>query len=123
MLSLRFARLADLKRWVRPMTPVALIDRHARRAASLQATMQQTEEAKRRDRLNKLRCSVQSAIDLIGALSAQQSADAWFLEHELIPALGLNDELLHEQPPQLFPSLGQGLHLWQYPNQLGRYLA
>lgn len=66
---------------------------------------------------------VREAIDTIAALTPAQRVDVDFLEREFIPALGLNDELLHEQPPELAPSFGKGLHLWQYPNQLAPYLA
>jgi hypothetical protein len=97
------------------MMPVGLIDLRARQAASPHAdeARRQAEEAKRRNRLNGLCGSVQSAIDVFGGLSAQQSFDVSFLEHELIPALGLNDEVLHEQPPEFSASFGRGLHLWQ----------
>ncbi|QOZ33873.1 hypothetical protein [Bradyrhizobium sp. CCBAU 53421] len=66
---------------------------------------------------------VREAISTIAALTPSQRLDVEFLEREFIPALGLNDELLHEQPPELAPSFGKGLHLWQYPNQLAPYLA
>lgn len=50
--------------------------------------------------------------------------DPSFLEKELIPSLGLNDELLHEQPTELsnFYGKGLGLKIWQYPNQFSKYL-
>lgn len=41
----------------------------------------------------------------------------------LLPALGLNDEGLHEYPDALHPHCGQGLLIWQFPNQFGPYLA
>lgn len=59
----------------------------------------------------------------IAGLSPAQRGDAAFLEHEFIPALGLNDEILHEQPPELAARFGKGLHLWQYPSQLAPYLV
>lgn len=48
-----------------------------------------------------------------------------FLEQELIPSLGLNDEILNEQPKELSAFYGKGLHLriWQYPNQFSKYLG
>lgn len=49
--------------------------------------------------------------------------DVEFLEYDLIPTLGLNNEMLNEQPPELSPYFGTGLHLWQYPNQLAKYLV
>lgn len=41
--------------------------------------------------------------------------------HSLILSLGLNDEKLHEQPPELSPYFGYGLKMWQYPNQLSKF--
>lgn len=41
----------------------------------------------------------------------------------LLLKLGLNDEALHEFPSSLHPHCGQGLRIWQYPNQFGPYLA
>jgi cephalosporin hydroxylase len=42
---------------------------------------------------------------------------------KVVIALGLNNENLREQPPELASSFGTGLHLWQYPIQMGRYLS
>jgi len=41
--------------------------------------------------------------------------------HDLILKCGLNDEILHEQPPELSPYFGKGLKMWQYPNQLAKF--
>jgi hypothetical protein len=54
--------------------------------------------------------------------------DAERLEVELLPALGLNHELLHEHPWPLLPkrlhrAAGTGLLSWQLPNQFSGYLA
>lgn len=41
----------------------------------------------------------------------------------LLPFLGLNNEILNEQPPELRNfQTGIGLRFWQYPNQLSKYL-
>jgi cephalosporin hydroxylase len=60
---------------------------------------------------------------LIEAIPEDRLTDITYLETELIPALGLNNENLHEQPQELSPFMGRGLHVFQYPNQLSRYLA
>lgn len=49
--------------------------------------------------------------------------NAEYLENEFIPQLGLNDEMLNEMPTELSMYYGKGLHLWQYPNQLSKYLV
>jgi hypothetical protein len=66
---------------------------------------------------------VDTAVALIQDLSDEQTRDANFLEHDLIPLLGLNNENLQEQPQQLEPFFGKGLHLWQYPKQLAPFLV
>ncbi|MCP1851418.1 MULTISPECIES: class I SAM-dependent methyltransferase [Bradyrhizobium] len=80
-------------------------------------------QADRYQRFADLAVTVGDAINAIAGLNPAQRTDVDFLEREFIPALGLNDELLHEQPPELAPNFGKGLHLWQYPNQLAPYLA
>jgi hypothetical protein len=52
-------------------------------------------------------------------------SDASYLEHFLIPSLGLNNENLSEQPPELSSYMGGGLGLriWQYPIQFAKYAA
>lgn len=48
-----------------------------------------------------------------------------FIEHILLPMLGLNDENINEQPKELIKHLGGGLGLkiWQYPNQFSKYAS
>lgn len=41
----------------------------------------------------------------------------------LVIDLGLNDEGIEEIPAHLHPHCGQGLRIWQYPNQFAPYLA
>jgi hypothetical protein len=62
---------------------------------------------------------------LIRGASLRELRRQKFLEFELIPALGLNNELLEEQPRQLQHLFGAGLgwRIWQYPNQFARYLS
>jgi hypothetical protein len=67
--------------------------------------------------------AVDNATNMIQGLTDEQMRDCAYLEHQLIPRLGLNNENLHEQPPQLSPYFGSGLHVWQYPNQLAPFLV
>lgn len=66
---------------------------------------------------------VELAIEKIRRMPLQRCYDAQYLEHTLIPELGLNNEALQEQPPELGAYFGKGLHLWQYPTQLASYLV
>ena len=67
--------------------------------------------------------AVDEAIEKIKILDQKLCFDVAFLENDLIPNLGLNDEVLNEQPAELAKFFGKGLHLWQYPSQLARYLV
>jgi cephalosporin hydroxylase len=60
---------------------------------------------------------------LIAALPSDRLHDAHYLEHHAIPAIGLNNEQLHEQPAELNRYYGTGLRLWQYPNQFANFLV
>lgn len=63
-------------------------------------------------------------IDVCKSIDAKAWLNSDLLEFFLIPSLGLNDEFLHEQPPELSRYFGGGLGLqvWQYPNQFAQYL-
>ena len=61
---------------------------------------------------------------IISEISSDKISDIDFLENNLIPNLGLNNELLNEQPIELskYYGTGLGLKIWQYPNQFSKYL-
>lgn len=107
------------KTLLRPAMPVGLLEMRQRRRAR---QVDQTEETRRRKFQNS-RSAVTAAAKMIRELSNEQCHDVAFLEKQFIPALGLNDEALHEQPPELSAYFGVGLHIWQYPSQLSKYLA
>lgn len=66
-----------------------------------------------------------SRLELIRTARLSDLRDPGFLEHKLLPELGLNDELVDESPfpTSLHPHMGQGLYHWQYPNQFAPYLT
>jgi cephalosporin hydroxylase len=63
-----------------------------------------------------------SRTELIREAPLSQLSDPLYLEVDLLPRLGLNDENLHEIPPSLHPHTGYGLLHWQLPNQFSKYL-
>ncbi|MDO1582213.1 hypothetical protein [Rhizobium oryzicola] len=67
--------------------------------------------------------AVDEVIAKVRDLPLQRCYDMQYLEHEFIPSLGLNNEQLEQQPPELGAYFGRGLHLWQYPSQLANYLV
>jgi hypothetical protein len=70
-----------------------------------------------------IRDAVDYAISRIQGLTDAQVRDPEFLEKSLLPQLGLNNEMLQEQPAHLKEYYGKGLHIWQYPVQFGPFLA
>jgi hypothetical protein len=66
--------------------------------------------------------SVLKNIDRIRTLSVLQCRDVDFLEHALIPELGLSEESW-AFPPEVAALSGKGLHLLQLPCQVAPFLA
>lgn len=64
-----------------------------------------------------------SRLALLRNATLEQLRDVAFLENELLPALGLNDEGFQQIPPELHRYCGAGLRCWQYPRQLSGYLV
>jgi hypothetical protein len=65
-----------------------------------------------------------AGVDLLRRTSLPRLREPDFIENDLLPQLGLNDELLHEQPNCLTNYLGKGFgwRIWQYPSQFSKYL-
>ena len=66
-----------------------------------------------------------AGLALINDASLGELQSPHFIEAELLPKLGLNDEMQHEHPRSLRDCLGRGLgwRIWQYPNQFSKYLV
>ncbi|HVZ08748.1 class I SAM-dependent methyltransferase [Rhodopila sp.] len=70
------------------------------------------------------RCAdMPQAVHTIRTVPLDNLRDAGWLESCLLPFLGLNDEMLHEFPRDLYPWCGHGLKSWQYPIQFSHYLV
>ena len=108
-----------IKQLARPFLPAGLLGL----AAWRRELQQRKYEKHRRAMFEHLRGNVAAVVQTIASLTPNQCRDTNFLEHQFIPSLGLNDEKLDEQPAELSPYFGKGLHVWQYPNQLARYLS
>lgn len=74
----------------------------------------------RGEKLNPLDLSV---INIISNTPVTRLTNEHFMETELLPRLGFNNENLHEFPEELYPFCGKGLLHWQYPNQFSGYLV
>jgi len=66
---------------------------------------------------------IQGAVDRLRNEPIELLSDAAYLEHTLLPELGLNNEITHEFPQHLAPYMGQGVRSWQYPAQFSKYLV
>jgi cephalosporin hydroxylase len=108
----------SLKQLIKPLVPVGLLDAYR----SYKAPKQNDNEVEKRAKFERIRGNVLTTISAIRSLTPQQCSDNIFLEQTFIPSLGLNDEMLNEQPVELSSSFGSGLHIWQYPKQLAPYL-
>jgi len=64
-----------------------------------------------------------SVLSSLRNIEQARLTDATFLENDLLPHLGLNDDALQEFPVELYPYCGTGLRHWQYPNQFSKYLV
>jgi cephalosporin hydroxylase len=62
-------------------------------------------------------------VQLIREAPLEKLLDPGYLETDLLPRAGFNDELLHEFPTSLRRHTGLGLLHWQYPNQFSKYLV
>lgn len=62
-------------------------------------------------------------LELLRAADPARLADAEVLERELLPAMGLSDDVPFVFPAELQPAVGRGLRHWQYPSQFGPFLA
>ena len=67
--------------------------------------------------------TIQAVVNLIRSASIRQLASPSWLEHELLPELGLSDVNRNWYPPFLQPFCGKGVQSFQQPNQFSRYLC
>ena len=59
----------------------------------------------------------------LALLSGADVRDVHAMEHEVLPRLGLADDVPHVFPQHLQPHVGTGVRHWQYPCQFAPYLA
>jgi hypothetical protein len=66
-----------------------------------------------------------AGVELIRRAPLARLRQPQFIEHEVLPQLGLNNEIVQEQSSSLSKYFGQGLgwRIWQYPNQFSKYLV
>lgn len=66
--------------------------------------------------------TIQEAVAFIRGTSVEDLLNVTYLEHVLIPNLGLNPEINHQYPPFLTNYTLKGIKTSQYPNQLAKFL-
>jgi len=77
----------------------------------------------KRKMFSKLTQNVENLINEIDGLSNDLLLNESFMERFIIEKVGLNNEVLTEQPPELSQYFGKGLFLWQNPKQFSKYLV
>lgn len=105
-----------IRRFVQPLVPPVL-------GARMRYYSESNQERLKRAQFEDLRGIVSEKVAAIRSLTPEQCLDADYLENDFVPLLGLNDELLNDYPKELRSHYGSGLHLWQYPNQLAKFLV
>jgi hypothetical protein len=81
------------------------------------------EDEKRRKLFFQLRKNVDRFVEEFRSIPDNLICDESFIEKFIIEKAGLNNEHLHEQPPELAPHYGTGLYLWQNPKQFSKYIV
>jgi hypothetical protein len=76
-----------------------------------------------RQRGEKMKPLDLSYLEMIRKATTVELKNEFFLENNLLPSLGINNERLEEFPATLYPYTGFGLHYWQYPIQFAPYLV
>src|SRR5262249_29626862 len=56
-------------------------------------------------------------IDIKRQIESLRTTPLENMNEQFILDLGLNDEILNEQPPEYFQYFGKGIKIWQYPVQ------
>lgn len=87
------------------------------------ADLRYASQPKTSNILSKSAPDLSECISILRNEKIEKLRNAAYLENELLPLLGLNNENFREFPRHLAPCSGHGLKIWQYPNQLAHYLA
>lgn len=109
--------IKKLLKWIVP--PVALA---AYRKVYNNAGQRAIED-KRRRHFESIASNVDAFVKAFRAIPDEQVTDAAYLEKFIIEKVGLNNEILSEQPPELNAYYGAGLFVWQNPKQFSKYLV
>jgi len=112
-----------LRRFFKPLVPPVLIALIRHYSESIRHYSDSNQERLKRAQFEDLRGIVSEKVAAIRSLTPEQCLDADYLENDFVPFLGLNDEALNDYPKELRSHYGSGLHLWQYPNQLAKFLV
>jgi hypothetical protein len=82
-----------------------------------------TEETERRNLFLGLKLNVDAFIEEFRLIPDNLLYDETFVEKFIIEKIGLNNEALNEQPPELKEYYGTGLYIWQNPKQFSKYIV
>jgi hypothetical protein len=83
----------------------------------------ETKEMERKKHFVKIVSNVDTFVEQFRSIPDDLIHDETYLEQFIIEKIGLNNELLHEQPPELKQSYGKGLFIWQNPKQFSKFIV
>lgn len=81
------------------------------------------KEDDKREILSQSVSHVDYLVEVFQKLNESQLSDPNFMENFIIREVGLNNELLTEQPEELKEYYGKGLYVWQNPMQFSKFLV
>jgi cephalosporin hydroxylase len=81
------------------------------------------KEAERRRQFSANVSNVDTFAEQFRSIPDNLIYDENYMEKFIIEKIGLNNERLHEQPPELSQYYGRGLFIWQNPKQLSKYMV
>jgi hypothetical protein len=80
-------------------------------------------EDERRELFSRLKLNVDAFVKEFRLIPDNLVCDEAFIERFIIEKIGLNNEVLDEQPPELKEYYGTGLYIWQNPKQFSKYIV
>jgi predicted O-methyltransferase YrrM len=81
------------------------------------------KEANERGHFAKIVSNVDAFVEQFRSIPDDLIHDETYLEKFIIEKIGLNNEVLSEQPPELEQYYGKGLFIWQNPKQFSKYIV
>jgi hypothetical protein len=120
MKALPLQKITAIKRAIRSLAPTALLNAY-RSVRDL--FLGGSVESRKRKLFEASVDNVDAFVKEFRSIPEDRLLDEAYMERFIIEKIGLNDEALHEQPPELGEYYGKGLFLWQNPKQFSKFIV